>query len=106
MIKVTVTKRNGEYIAFESKGHAGFAEAGRDIICSAVSALTINAVNSIDAFTDDIMHVKSEEGYLAWEFLSGTSRETRLLMDSLVLELTQIQENYDKQYLKITIKEV
>ena len=52
------------------------------------------------------MHVKSEEGYLAWEFLSGTSRETRLLMDSLVLGLTQIQENYDKQYLKITIKEV
>ena len=30
MIKVTVTKRNGEYIAFESKGHAGFAESGSD----------------------------------------------------------------------------
>ncbi len=106
MIQVTVVKRNGEYIAFESKGHAGFSEAGRDIICSAVSALTINAVNSIDAFTEDMIHVKNEEGYLAWEFLSGNSHETRLLMDSLVLGLSQIQDNYDKQYLKITIKEV
>lgn len=106
MIEVTVTKRNGEYIAFESKGHAGFAEAGQDIICSAVSALAVNAVNSIDAFTEDMIHVNLEEGYLEWEFLSGVSQQSHLLMDSLVLGLSQIQDNYDKQFLKITFKEV
>lgn len=106
MIEVTVVKRNREYLTFESKGHAGFAEEGKDIICSAVSALVVNTVNSIDAFTEDVMHVSNDEGYLAWEFLSGTSHETRLLMDSLVLGLSQIQDNYDKQFLKITIKEV
>ena len=106
MIEVTVTKRNGRYLLFESKGHAGFSEAGQDIICSAVSALTINAVNSIDAFTDDMIHIKNEDGYLEWEFMTGPGTEATLLMDSLLLGLTQIQDNYDKDYLKITLKEV
>ena len=29
-----------------SKGHAGYAEEGQDIVCAAVSALVINTVNS------------------------------------------------------------
>lgn len=107
MIEVTITKQGETFLAFESKGHAGFAEEGRDIICSAVSALTINTVNSIDAFTEDMIHVHNEEGYLAWEFVSRVnSHEAKLLMDSLVLGLSQIQDNYDKEYLKITFKEV
>ena len=42
MITITVKKRNGNYLEFVSKGHAGYAEEGQDIVCSAVSALVIN----------------------------------------------------------------
>jgi uncharacterized protein YsxB (DUF464 family) len=106
MIRVTVTKRNGNYFTFESIGHASFVSDGEDIVCAAVSVLTINTVNSIDAFTEDMIHVTCDDGHLAWEFVSGCSRESQLLMDSLILGLSQIQDNYDKKYLKITIKEV
>ena len=53
MITITVKKRKGNYLEFESKGHAGYAEEGHDIVCAAVSVLVINTVNSFEAFTED-----------------------------------------------------
>ncbi len=106
MITVTVWKENGMFRKLESKGHAGLAEQGRDIICAAVSALMVNTVNSIDTFTDDVIHVTSEDGYLFWEFIVGPSEGSTLLMDSLMLGLFQIQDSYEKEYLKIIAKEV
>ena len=53
MITITVKKRNGNYLEFVSKGHAGYAEEGQDIVCAAVSVLVINTVNSLETFTDD-----------------------------------------------------
>ena len=47
MITITVKKRNGNYLEFVSKGHAGYAEEGQDIVCAAVSVLVINTVNSL-----------------------------------------------------------
>ena len=35
------------------QGHAGYAEPGQDIVCAAVSALVINTINAIEAFTED-----------------------------------------------------
>ena len=49
MIKITVMKHAGEYRGFVVSGHAGFAKAGKDIICSAVSVLTVTTVNALDA---------------------------------------------------------
>ena len=54
MIRVTVYKtRRHEYAGFDLSGHAGYEEAGHDIVCAAVSALVINTVNSVEQFTDD-----------------------------------------------------
>ena len=106
MITVTVWKKDGEFNKIESKGHAGFDEEGRDIICAAVSALMVNTVNSIDSFTEDVIHVVNEDGYLSLEFIVGPSQDSKLLVDSLMLGLSQIQDSYKKVYLKIVAKEV
>ena len=37
----------------EVKGHAGYDEYGKDIVCAAVSVLTVNMANSVEKFTDD-----------------------------------------------------
>ena len=106
MITVTVLKKDGEFNKIESRGHAGFAEKGQDIICAAVSALMVNAVNSIDTFTEDIIHVSSAAGYLSLEFIVGPSKDSKLLIDSLMLGLSQIQDSYDRAYLKVLVREV
>ena len=58
MITIKVRKKNGSYEEFISKGHAGYAEAGQDIVCAAVSALIITTVNSLEKFTDDKFDVQ------------------------------------------------
>ena len=108
MIQFIVWKSDNQYKGFESIGHAGFAEEGLDIICSAVSALTINAVNSIDAFAEDDVEVEQAEdgGFLRVRFPKALSDRAALLMDSLVLGIESIQADYGNEYITLLIEEV
>ena len=48
MTTVRFYKTNGIYYGFEEKGHTGFAESGEDILCSALSAMTMLLINAIE----------------------------------------------------------
>ena len=89
-------------------GHAGFAQKGEDIVCAAVSALCINTINSIEAFTKDTFQLESNEktGMVRLKFTGEISKESKLLMDSLILGLKNIEEAYGEEYIKIRFKEV
>jgi uncharacterized protein YsxB (DUF464 family) len=108
MIQVTVFRDSEQsYCGYTVSGHAGFAEAGKDIICACVSILTQNTANSIERFTDDsIRGEMGEDGYLRVEFPDGIGAESKLLMDSMISGLQDIAETYGKRYLKIRFKEV
>ena len=105
MITVEIRKSGEEYQGFSCKGHAGYGEAGKDIICAAVSALTVNTINSIEKFTKDAFKAEEADGMVRWKFTKlPLSSETKLLMDSLVLGLENIQETYGKKHIKIVEK--
>jgi uncharacterized protein YsxB (DUF464 family) len=107
MIKVTiVTNPDGEYKGFQITGHADYAEYGKDIVCAAVSCLALNTINSIEALTDDGTCGAEEDGLLKFKFTSGCSEQAELLMDSFVLGLTSIEEEYGSDYMKLRFKEV
>ena len=58
MIKATVLKDSTDsgnviYRGIVMEGHAGYAQEGEDIICAAVSALSLNFFNSVETFTED-----------------------------------------------------
>jgi uncharacterized protein YsxB (DUF464 family) len=48
MTKVTFFKRDGVYYGFEEQGHTGYGEAGDDILCSALSAMTMLIINTVE----------------------------------------------------------
>ena len=78
MIKITVYSRQDQYTGFRSEGHAGYAEEGYDIICAAVSVLSVNLVNSIEEFTEDGMDVTVpvdgiDRTEIRWRTLPGRS---------------------------------
>ena len=107
MITATVLKNSNNYISFSCEGHAGYARKGSDIVCAAVSMLTINAANSINELTDTKIDIVIDEksGFASWQFTDETDEKVRLLMDSLVLGLQSIRDNY-KKYLTLKIEEV
>ena len=110
MIKATFFKDlEGQYRAFSLLGHAGYADEGEDIVCAAVSVLSINTVNSIQAFTEDEVDtvVDEENGLLTCKFTGTVSEKSQLLIDSFLLGLRGVEEEYaDQNYIKIFIKEV
>ena len=98
MINITVKKRKGSYLDFLSKGHAGYAEEGQDIVCAAVSALII---------TEEQIEAEADEGYVSIHFKTNPNTERgKLLMDSLILGLTEIEHSYNNRYLTVRVKEV
>ena len=48
MTKVIFYRADGVYYGFEEQGHTGFAESGNDILCSALSAMTMLIINTIE----------------------------------------------------------
>lgn len=112
MISVTVfvdSKQN--YTGIELLGHAGREDnqaEGQELVCAAVSALTLNMANSIEQFTDDAFETDMDEdsGLFKFRFVRFISSESKLLMNSLVFGLTDIEETYGKPYIKIRFEEV
>ena len=84
MINITVKKKRILYLDFMSKGHAGYAEEGQDIVCAAVSALDHYTVNSLEQFTEDQIEAEEDDGYVSIHFKTNPNTERgKLLMDSL-----------------------
>lgn len=112
MICVTVlvdSKQN--YTGIEILGHAGCAEnraEEQELVCAAVSALTLNMANSIEQFTKDAFdaNMNEESGLFKFCFANGISSESKLLMNSLVFGLEDIEETYGEPYIKIRFEEV
>jgi len=48
MTTITFYKTGGFYYGFEEQGHTGFAESGDDILCSALSSMTMLIINAIE----------------------------------------------------------
>ena len=108
MTHITFFKNSEKEITgFYSVGHAGYAESGSDIICSAISVLTINTINSIEAFTDDKfdVSVNEDEGIVIFKMAMPVSPETSILLKSYELGVNSVAEDNPK-YLSISVKEV
>ena len=107
MVHVEIVREAERIKGFSCRGHAGFADKGKDIVCSAVSVLVINTVNSIEALLPEEgkkMEVVSEDekGIIECRFLSEPSKDAELLLNSMYLGLKTIEKEYGSKFLKIT----
>ena len=48
MTKITFLRRNGVFWGFRETGHTGLGEEGDDILCSAISAMTMLIMNTLE----------------------------------------------------------
>ena len=109
MIHVTIFhNEDKECVGFQTEGHAEYADPGEDIICAAVSMLVINTINSIEALTKTVPIVETdqESGYIHCSFEDDITDEAALLLDSMILGLSQIKEQYGTKFIDVKIKEV
>lgn len=107
MIQAVFYLKNGQYFGFSVSGHADYDDAGKDIVCSAVSALVINTVNSLETFTSDSVVTRSDDdGNVKLKIRGGISPESELLIKSLRLGLTSIYKEYGEDVIAVYFREV
>ena len=100
---------NSEYRDFYCMGHAGYARPGKpDILCAAVSALTIGTINSLEELAGEKLSVKQEEqtGFLKCEFEGSLQEKSVFLIESMVFNLENLSREYGKKYLQVKFEEV
>ena len=75
-------------------GHAGKSVNGQDIVCSAVSALTCNLINSLKDLTDNKIRAETGSGYtkIEWEQLD---EKGKLLISSWQLGIYDINTEHN-----------
>ena len=61
MTKVIFYRCDGVFYGFEEHGHTGYADSGNDILCAALSAMTMLLLNTIEvAYASDVEYTISE----------------------------------------------
>lgn len=109
MTKVTIYKNDlNECVGFKVFEHAGFDEEGSDIVCAAISVLTINTMNAIEQFTDVDFTQDVDEAECSIEFkIEKPTKETTLLLGTMVLGLQTMEDNKDyEEYIDLIFEEV
>lgn len=90
--------QDGLIRGFQSEGHADAGEYGYDIVCSAVSALSISTANAIESLTQAQMTEEADDegGFLKVMLTpqSEDDHDAQLLMKSLRLGISQMADSY------------
>lgn len=58
MTRITFYEEGGMLLGFLSQGHAGYAEAGYDIVCAAISAEVTCCINALESIAGIVPIVK------------------------------------------------
>jgi uncharacterized protein YsxB (DUF464 family) len=62
MTTIVFYKTNGIYYGFEEQGHTGFGSEGDDILCSALSSMTMLIINAIEvSYASSVDYTIDEE---------------------------------------------
>ncbi len=110
MIRVSVKGTRQSLRGFLIRGHAGFAEAGGDIVCSAVSALATTALLGLKRYLPGkFRYGVSQEGLifckLQEDLTEREARDAQIILTVLLLGLESIAAEYGR-YIDLALQEV
>jgi uncharacterized protein len=92
MVKVSIEYRGSGFASLEVKGHANSAPYGKDLVCAAVSAVTIGALNALEKTDDFDISIDSGDVRLFAKAGIGVHDET--VIETLIIQLKTIEESY------------
>lgn len=76
-------------------GHAGYAEAGKDIVCSSASSIITTTINAILTLKTGTIDYQSSEGLVDIKILNN-DETTRKLLDNMLTMLEELSREYKK----------
>ena len=108
MVRVLVERNRGNAITmFEVEGHSGYDEAGRDIVCAAVSAIAYTTAGALGELAGMPKCYIESPGYMKIELPDGIDDMKRQVVDTIMnmsyIGFRQIEGSYPG-HLKVSEK--
>ena len=113
---IIIKNSRKQYRGFICDGHADYAKKKYffkqpDILCSSISTLVINTMNSLEKLTGELENMDQEvderDGYISCQFKTPiTNEKSIVLLDAMVLGLKQLSIEYGSEFLQVKFEEV
>ena len=104
MIRIALFRAGEKILGFECKGHAGYAEAGNDIVCAAVSILTTTCANALESVAGVMAEAEVRDGYMKVLLPEQEATEkTQIIFRTIHQGLQDLSDAYPK-YLRLNEK--
>ena len=95
MIRIKVLKKNNKITKITFRGHANYADFGKDIVCAASSATILTTINGILSIDSESIEVKQNNNNIDIE-ITKSQDITNKLIDNMINSLKSIEKNYPK----------
>ena len=116
MTKIVFFRENGHFYGFEEQGHTGFGESGNDILCAALSAMTMLIINTLEiSYAADIdyeidegatnIRVRCRAALPAYEPDERKSYAVSGLIQGYFYQLNDLTEEY-YDFLEVEVEDV
>ncbi len=92
MIRIECRKNGGKIEYLSVKGHAEFAQKGKDIVCSAVSAVLIGGINALENPKAFYLKVDEKEGEILIEKKEEVQTHDYIVLQTILIQLKSIEE--------------
>ncbi|WP_421616874.1 ribosomal-processing cysteine protease Prp [Brevibacillus sp. TJ4] len=99
---ITIIVKRNEQTEIEEitiSGHANAGKHGSDVVCAAVSAISLGLINSVDLLlgtNPDVRFAEKEGGFFNWKLRPladrNASEKQQLLAESMVVSLFMVAE--------------
>ncbi|MBQ8598740.1 MAG: ribosomal-processing cysteine protease Prp [Oscillospiraceae bacterium] len=105
MIRADFTRTGDKLTAFSLRGHAGYDDFGKDIVCASVTSavqLTANAITEVLKVRADVQVLENE---IRLNMPAQCPQEVFSFMEALLLHLEILAEDYEGT-IKVKVSEV
>lgn len=93
MIEVKYLEKEQKFIEIECSGHALYDNKGKDIVCSAVSAIMFGGLNALNEKT---IKTCIKKGYVKVDLVDENDAESLIILKTMLVQLMTIADNYKK----------
>ena len=105
MTTLTLLKSRTKWVGFCCSGHSGYADAGEDIVCAAISALTQFCISYLEMYKiEHVCNIRENEALIECRVLQYNEAFAKLLT-VLKNNTEQLHKQYPK-YIQLEIMEV
>lgn len=95
MIHIKVVKKNDMFEKVVLKGHAGYANYGKDIVCAGVSSILTTTVNGILMLNSKAIEYTEENGNFILN-ISKKDETTQKLILNMISLFQELEQKYPK----------